>query len=300
MNRKTPAYKQSKINKILDDLQRTISKNLETCGQAEIEGSGDRLSKQIAALQLGRCRRDATAGAIESVLGIHLKKCLGDRNDYEVVYDAKGNPWQARPIKRRDRSIWHIADVLPAIMNEHIVDVDDALLVAGGLIGIAQRCSLPVGVPPYRFLQPRDAAMAESLLKDAVEQFFMDRARSSVDGLSLAGSLVSLKKQLDIEADKWKGWNDAIITVEKKTYYAKALEILIEKIEMEISWQLEANKVSADLGETLNRSDIQETHDKFDPMKRGLTRQLAMLLLDELFPNLNDASNKARQSFYAY
>lgn len=36
------------------------------------------------------------------------------------------------------------------------------------------------------------------------------------------------------------------------------------------------------------------TQYEYDPAKRGLTRQFAMLLIDELFPNLNKASNTAK------
>jgi hypothetical protein len=37
--------------------------------------------------------------------------------------------------------------------------------------------------------------------------------------------------------------------------------------------------------------------DEYDPEKRGLTRQLAMTLLDELFPNLEHASNQSKAEF---
>jgi len=35
-------------------------------------------------------------------------------------------------------------------------------------------------------------------------------------------------------------------------------------------------------------------NDKYDPAKRGLTRQLAMMLMDELFPNLRGATTSAK------
>ncbi len=41
-------------------------------------------------------------------------------------------------------------------------------------------------------------------------------------------------------------------------------------------------------------------NDQYDPAKRGLTRQLAMLLIDELFPNLKDASNTAKAEFLSF
>lgn len=40
--------------------------------------------------------------------------------------------------------------------------------------------------------------------------------------------------------------------------------------------------------------------EEYDPQKRGLTRQLAMMLLDELFPNLKSASNMAKGQFLQF
>lgn len=52
----------------------------------------------------------------------------------------------------------------------------------------------------------------------------------------------------------------------------------------------------------LNKStglETDETDSEYDPAKRGLTRQFAMMLLDDLFPNLKNASASAKAEFMA-
>jgi len=49
--------------------------------------------------------------------------------------------------------------------------------------------------------------------------------------------------------------------------------------------------------EDANEEEIDEKRNEYDPASRGLTRQLAMLLIDELFPNLKEASNTAKAEF---
>lgn len=76
-----------------------------------------------------------------------------------------------------------------------------------------------------------------------------------------------------------------------------AIEFVIHRTEVQIELEREWVRNKTELPHI--KRDPGEI-DQFDPEKRGLTRQLAMLLLDELFPNLGASSNTAKGQFLAF
>lgn len=70
---------------------------------------------------------------------------------------------------------------------------------------------------------------------------------------------------------------------------------LLKKVELERDFELQ--KTHRERVKLLGVEQQDEQDSEYDPAKRGLTRQLAMMLIDDLFPNLKDASNKAKAEF---
>ncbi len=212
----------------------------------ELDAS-DPIGAQVAIRDRARCVKDATVDGIGYVFQEEVRRCLGGRDDYKIVQDSRGKV-RAAPKVKRDREIWHIADLIPIVFNEYHLDVEDALMVAHMVMVPVQACSVPFGEKPVEFGQPADAAHAENLLHDVFTDHFLDMARTSVKKHDPAAALTSLKRQLETENDKWKNWPTDVLPIEKTTYYSIALESLIGKQETEITWKIEENRARAEIG----------------------------------------------------
>lgn len=114
-----------------------------------------------------------------------------------------------------------------------------------------------------------------------VERFFRLRVSEEIEPFSLPDKLAEIKRRLS------RPLNNGSFSHEQ--YRAALL-----RIEKELESQLEIEKERV---ENLKALDFAETNDEYDPAKRGLTRQLAMMLLDDLFPSLRNASNMAKAEF---
>ncbi len=84
------------------------------------------------------------------------------------------------------------------------------------------------------------------------------------------------------------------------TYYKTARNVNEQAAVADIKTWLQLRIAEEKQVAELARATSTDTNDEYDPAKRGLTRQLAMLLMDELFPNLANASKKAKAEFLAF
>lgn len=119
--------------------------------------------------------------------------------------------------------------------------------------------------------------------------------QEEIEELDLVDKIAFVQKKL-------AGVDDNIllcsVDAELHQYLAQA-RVMLNELKDDYRAEIEAIERRAELAEKANKivtlADDDTSED--NPAKRGLSRQLAMMLLDELFPNLENASNTAKADF---
>ena len=126
------------------------------------------------------------------------------------------------------------------------------------------------------------------LFPEVLAAHFDEIARNDIEGLNLADAY-SLTKKLAAEISHGYTYTDVYVSV-------------LEKLSTELTKKIEIEKERLSLRQALstNYSDLETDQNgakEYNPTNRGLTKQFAMMLMDELFPNLTTASNTAKSDF---
>lgn len=285
--------KRTQVDPIISDISRIIG-GIKKKGRVGFDWNEAQypLRAQLAYCYTKQQLADPTVNGIGYVLADQIRRQLGTRDEFEIVNHRCGEPLRAQPKTTRYRGISDIADLIPIVFNQYDLNVDDAMLIAHMTMVPVQACSFRIEGENVRFFQPTAAAAAEMVLNDVFEHIFLDFARLSVKDKDLASALTSLRRQLDTENDKWKDWPVNIMPIEKKTFYSKALDSLIDKTEKEIDWKIEENNINAKL-----RGNTRPDLDKSTNAEYELTRQEK--LLGRICPLFRDATPEIQRNVWS-
>lgn len=159
--------------------------------------------------------------------------------------------------------------------------------------GVASEEAL--GIFPFVFIalkntggDPHDNFL-EDLFEIRIFEWFMRCIEMEIEHLEPVDKLVELERRIY----KSRHFNEVSYAC-----YRGVLSSIKADVEKELELQKRrAENINATTISTLEPRIGVETQAEYDPQKRGLTRQLAMMLIDDLFPNLKDASNTSKAEF---
>jgi hypothetical protein len=117
-------------------------------------------------------------------------------------------------------------------------------------------------------------------------QYIIERTKKEIEPLNLPDKVIEVQRR------KRKGWM-------YEPYYEQTHNVILRDVAIEIDLQKQRKKIhdTIQINDPQVDREAKEGKDEYDPTKRGLTRQLAIMLLDELFPNLKDTKPTPKGDF---
>lgn len=196
----------------------------------------------------------------------------------------------------REGTIFYETSGMSQLLENRQLGIKEAMLVFNGLLNCVEtEPGWPdidsvnengefIDVNGEKVFPPRVLDEARMRVLDIAYIWYRKKTIAEIKHLTLVEKIAEVERRIVTE-------REAISPT------AHCYEIALTELDTELLATLEVEK-----SRIRNYSDTGpvaalKMDDEYDPAKRGLTRQLAMLLLDNLFPNLSNATPSAKGAF---